>query len=215
MVLGVLMIKINNWKGNDLSGKWVITTKLDGVRCIVTDGVALSRAGKPLYNIPKIPDGDYEVFIEDWNHTVSKVRTKNGEAIDERHLYDLIDANDLHVTTLSDPLASIINALFKEAIRLGYEGLVLRQGDKWLKVKASETHDVEILDIIEGKGRNAGSLGAFLTTKGKVGTGFTDELRSEYFTKDLIGTIIEVECMSLTVNGKFRHPRFLRLRFDK
>jgi ATP-dependent DNA ligase len=96
----------------------------------------------------------------------------------------------------------------------GYEGLVLRQGDRWLKVKPKETYDVLVTGIVEGTGKYAGKLGALITDMGKVGTGFTDKDREDLFTLP-INTIIEVECMELTPKGKFRHPRFIRVRYDK
>jgi ATP-dependent DNA ligase len=49
---------------------------------------------------------------------------------------------------------------------------------------------------------------------GKVGTGFSDAMRKEDWNSR-IGEFIEVECMQLTPDGKFRHPRFLKRRWDK
>ena len=48
------------------------------------------------------------------------------------------------------------------------------------------------------------------------GTGFTDKDRTTLWnTRDsLIGKIVEVEAMEMTVAGKFRHPRFIRIRED-
>ena len=61
-------------------------------------------------------------------------------------------------------------------------------------------------------------MGALITEMGKVGTGFTD-INREWWAdpcRDLpVPYIIEVECMGLTKNGKFRHPRFKRIRWDK
>jgi ATP-dependent DNA ligase len=74
---------------------------------------------------------------------------------------------------------------------------------------------VKITGLQAGLGKHQGKLGAFLTDMGKVGTGLTDHERVLYNTPDMIGQIIEVECMELTDDGKFRHPRFVRLRFDK
>lgn len=57
-----------------------------------------------------------------------------------------------------------------------------------------------------------GTSVAFMTEKGKVGTGFSNDDRKADWE---IGEIIEVEAMGLTPAGKFRHPRFSRRRFDK
>jgi len=59
-------------------------------------------------------------------------------------------------------------------------------------------------------------MGALMTDMGKVGTGFTDMERQEWWIKrnSRVGTVIEVECMQLTPDGLFRHPRFVRWRPD-
>jgi ATP-dependent DNA ligase len=66
-------------------------------------------------------------------------------------------------------------------------------------------------------------MGALQTAMGKVGTGFTDEDREHFWDLDWNrnpdGTfkpvMIEVSCMQLTPDGKFRHPAFERIRYDK
>ncbi len=102
-----------------------------------------------------------------------------------------------------------------KAVAKGYEGLILRQDKRWLKVKPIDTFDVEILSLIEGKGKYKGKLGALVTSLGNVGTGFTDEEREDIWENKYIGNTVEVSYMHLTEDGKFRHPRFLRIRFDK
>ena len=45
--------KPRTWNGNKLAGEWLVTLKVDGVRAIWHDEQGwLSRANKPLYNIP-------------------------------------------------------------------------------------------------------------------------------------------------------------------
>ena len=210
--------KPKNWDGKDLKGIWDVTAKIDGVRAFIKDGVALSRAGKPLYNLEGILDGDYEIFIDDWNTSVSRVRTQEGQLIDQDQAYSLSQPLDdrLYHGTLENLTAADINDMLEAAVNSGLEGLVLRQGNKWIKVKPKETHDVKVTGKQAGRGKFEGSLGAFLTNMGKVGVfrGLTSEQRKELLNVP-IGAMIEVECMGLTKNGKFRHPVFLRWRFDK
>jgi hypothetical protein len=212
------MIKAKNWKGNDLKGEWEVTLKIDGVRMLRDeDGNPVSRAGKPLYNLEGIDDKitDAEIFLKDWETSVSMVRTKDGILIKNCHAYSLDPLDDrLKDGTVTDPTAEFISRRLDEANEVGYEGLILRQGDKWLKVKPSETHDVKVVNLVEGTGKYVGMLGAMVTEKGNVGTGFTDAQRKEFWVFPL-NTIIEVECMSITKDGKFRHPRFKRVRWDK
>lgn len=211
------MLKPKLWNDKDLEGYWLFTYKVDGVRAIIVDGVAKSRSDKPLYNLGAIPDGDYEIFKNNWEESVSLVRTRDiGYDIPLEYAYSLYPLDGrLSISAESDPTKGIIELYLKKALALGYEGLVLRQGNDWLKVKSVESHDVVIIDLIEGKGRNVGRLGAFVTDKGNVGTGLNDADREKYWDRKYIGETIEVECMSLTPNGKFRMPRFKRIRWDK
>lgn len=212
------MIKAKEWDRTNLSGDWLFTYKVDGVRALVKGGIALSRSNKPLHGLKHLPDGDYEIFHKDWETSVSLVRTHSTEMIPVSAAYRLIPIDGrLKIMVVTDPTAAYIEKEMRRAVAYGYEGLVLRQGDVWLKVKPSETYDVRIKGFIEGKGKNSGKLGAFITDRGRVGTGFTDSDRSQYWGQqhDLEGAYIEVECMGLTPSGKFRHPRFKRMRWDK
>ena len=219
--LGLKLPKSKVWTGEDLKGTFLVTTKIDGIQAIKTPEGWFSRAGKPLYNLPDMPVGIYEVFDTDWNTTVSAVRTHGGESVEEDKLYPIYPLIDPRLVrkAVENPTHLTIAADFVQATtEEGNEGLMLRQLNEdgtirlW-KVKAKETYDVEITGWIEGTGRNKGRLGAFDTAMGKV-SGFTDEERDMY-KPNMIGVTIEVECMELTKNGKFRHPRFLRVRPDK
>jgi ATP-dependent DNA ligase len=78
---------------------------------------------------------------------------------------------------------------------------------------------VAITGFVEGQGKHLGRLGYVKTSKGDVGSGFTDIEReilwSEAKAARLIGQVIEVSCMQFTPNGQFRHPSFVRMRPDK
>lgn len=204
--------KARNWNGKDLSGVWIVTKKLDGVRVLVKNGVALSRAGKPLHNLV-LPDGDYEVFKDDWATSVSMVRTLVGEQVDPAYCFSLnpLDSR-LIMDTLTDPSAAVINAALSKALDQGLEGVVLHGPSRWLKAKPLLTFDVPVIGRLEGEGKHTGRLGALVTPMGAVGTGFTDAEREADYP---IGTVIEVICQELTPDGKFRFPRFHRVRWDK
>ena len=210
-------IKAKLYKGGPLKGLWDVTLKFDGVRALFRDGQVLSRRGKPLYNIPTNHDmTDCEVFVGSFKETISRTRTHDGEMIDLKHLYSL-DPVD-HRLILAQGITldeSKVEEFFQFALSEGHEGLVLRQGNKWLKVKTEETLDVLVTGAIEGTGKNKGRLGALITKRGKVGTGFTDEDRIAMWPDAPIGQVIEVSCMELTEAGQMRHPRFIRLRPDK
>jgi hypothetical protein len=71
------MIEINRpqaWNGRGLTGQWVLTLKIDGVRAIWHDELGwLSRAHKQLYNIPAWRPGsarDCELFVGSFRDTI-------------------------------------------------------------------------------------------------------------------------------------------------
>lgn len=215
------------WKGNDLKGVWIITRKIDGARMLRdSKGNPMSRAGKPLYNLDHIDRTitDAEVYAGNWEASMSLVRSSvNGTPVPAEMVYSLEPLDPrLYLGKYKDPPAHVIEGLLKLQLAAGDEGLILRQRDKWLKVKPEATADVYVTGFQAGTGKHKGRMGALLTTYGSIGTGFSDEQRIWWqMMFDLHGLqwltsqLIEVEYMELTNGGKFRHPRFLRIRDDK
>ena len=120
--------------------------------------------------------------------------------------------------TYTNPSKRIIEKMLDSALRYGYEGVMLRQGDTVWRVKPKETYDVIVLGVYEGlTGKNIGKLGGVYTEKGKVGGGWTDAERNDYWSKPsrIIGRTIEVTAQRLTPDGKFRHGNKSRIRWDK
>ena len=124
---------------------------------------------------------------------------------------------------------------------MGYEGIMIKDVDapylckrrqNWMKWKPTITVDLEVVDMEEGTGRNAGRLGA-LVCKGydaasgafievNVGTGLSDEQRVDFWLRkdELIGFIVEVKADAVTQNQdgtySLRFPRFEGFRgFEK
>lgn len=219
--------KASNWKGEDLKGTWEFTRKIDGARMLRdTEGNPVSRAGKPLYNLQNIPKEitDAEIYEKDWETSMGLVRSSvNGSPVPEDKVYSLVPLDPrLFLHTHDNPTAEYINEQLELAIARGDEGLILRQGMRWLKIKPFDTADVFVTGFQAGTRKHEGRMGALLTKYGKIGTGFTDADRiwwqtmydlhgKEWLTKQLI----EVEFMEWTSGGKFRHPRFVRIRNDK
>lgn len=209
--------------GKNLTGNYIITRKLDGVRVSYNSGAATSRTGKVLYNLPPgMPDGEYECMVGSFKDTISLLKTKvSDKKVPKDRLFQISPKIDPRIiiewVDFSKDIRSVegyIAEVLLDEVLNGFEGLVLHPADKSLpkiKVKPTYTYDVVVTGITEGKGKNKGKIGALITAKGKVGTGLTDEDR----VVDAVGKTIEVECMQLTENGKFRHPRFIRWREDK
>ncbi|BBZ99853.1 hypothetical protein [Bradyrhizobium diazoefficiens] len=222
------IISPRSWSGKKLSGEWLVTLKVDGVRAIWCDKRGwLSRANKPLYNVPPWRQGhprDCEVFVHNFRDTIRATRTMCPKAdtpsIAQEHLYGLARVDPrLCWGCLTNPSPADILAQLQRANDLRYEGLVLRQGDDWVKIKPAETHDVVITGYAEGRGKHRGRLGFVTTAKGAVGAGFTyserEILWAEAKAGTLVGQVIEVSCMQLTRDRNFRHPFFVRMRPDK
>lgn len=223
--------KINRprtWNGKKLSGEWLVSLKVDGVRAIWHDDQGwLSRANKQLHNIPEWQPGqprDCEIFVGSFRDTIRATRTKlpksDTPCILPHHMYGLEPLDPrLHCGTTTNPTPDDIRAEHQHANDRGYEGLVLRQGNDWIKIKPAETHDVAITGFVEGRGKHIGRLGYVKTAKGAVGSGFTDNEREllwvEAKAERLLGQVIEVSCMQFTPDGQFRHPFFVRMRPDK
>ena len=107
-------------------------------------------------------------------------------------------------------------------IYIDYSPYESKRSKNLLKVKVMQTCDLRIIDYIEGEGRNAGRLGAFVVDyKGnslKVGGGYTDKQREEYWRRkdELIGRVITVQYFEETNNLNdgvgLRFPVFKEVR---
>ena len=125
----------------------------------------------------------------------------------------------------------------KEMIEAGYEGVMIKDPDakyeckrttSWLKMKPFIEVSLTVTAVEEGTGRNVGKLGAIVCEgedDGKkivvnVGSGFTDEQRTEFWEArdSLVGQVVEVRADAATQSQdsedtwSLRFPRFLRFR---
>ena len=123
----------------------------------------------------------------------------------------------------------------KSAIENKYEGIMIKDPDAsyeckrstaWLKLKPFIEVSLEVVDLEEGTGRNAGRLGAIICEgeedgrriRVNVGSGFSDSDRDSFWkaSDQLFGNVIEVRADAVTQNQdgtySLRFPRFLRFR---
>jgi DNA ligase-1 len=130
---------------------------------------------------------------------------------------------------------SKITEILEEEVANGEEGIMINLWDapyefkrtnRLLKVKKMDTLDLEVIGFEEGSGRLAGTLGAVLVRYKnnnvvKVGSGFSDSMRSEIWTNqpDWLGAIIECQYFEETKNAdggvSLRFPVFKSRRTDK
>lgn len=112
----------------------------------------------------------------------------------------------------------------------GFDGAMIRsRNGEWyvgaskngeaIKVKPILSLDLKVCGWYGGKGKHEGRAGGIIVeyrgVKSSVGTGFSDEDRTEITTApDLEDRIAEIECMGLTDDGFLREPRMKGWRFD-
>ena len=130
---------------------------------------------------------------------------------------------------------SMITKFLDEAIADDQEGIMINICDakyefkrttNLLKVKKMQTMDLQIVDFEEGSGKYANTLGAILVRYKngnvvKVGSGFTDWLRSEIWNNrsKYLDVICEIQYFEETTNQdggeSLRFPIFKDFRYDK
>jgi DNA ligase-1 len=152
----------------------------------------------------------------------------------------LFDAYDLKYFELLPLLyvgedTSKILEILEEEVANGEEGIMIndynapyefKRTNSLLKCKKMDTLDLEVIGFEEGSGRLAGTLGAVLVryknnNTVKVGSGFSDSMRSEIWANqsDWLGAIIECQYFEETRNAdggeSLRFPVFKSRRTDK
>ena len=138
-------------------------------------------------------------------------------------------------TKATDSIINNIYGIYEKVINEGEEGLVIdiadasyvrAKGTSMFKMKPEVSGDFKVVDVIEGKGKDAGRLGAFIIeykdNTVHVGSGLTDSIREEVWADPdkYIGKLIEVVYLCETKDEKtglasIRLPRFKRFRHDK
>jgi len=121
--------------------------------------------------------------------------------------------------------AKDLDLFFDKILRLGGEGVVIRNGalpyyvgrkKEALKYKRFQDAECEVGGILEGKGKYKGMMGAiecdFQGNMIRIGSGFSDKERR---TPPTIGEIITFKYYGLTGLGNPKYPVFLRVRLDK
>ena len=127
---------------------------------------------------------------------------------------------------------SKIQELLNQADSDGWEGLMLNKDTKWknkrnngiLKVKSWKSADILCTGVVEGTGKNKGTLGSiecdYKGFKLRV-PGFKDEMRDYYWNNqnEIVGKIVQIKYKGETKNKKgglsVQFPEFQCVRTDK
>lgn len=120
---------------------------------------------------------------------------------------------------------------FRQFTAQGFEGVMIKddlapyavgtRSAAWQKLKASDTVDAVIVDVVEGKGRCAHMAGHIVVRLGRrfvrVGTGMTDTVRRDLLARraHFIGQTAEVAFHCVTPDDSLRHPSLVCIRGDK
>jgi len=213
-------MKFTEWNGQDLKGSWLFTTKIDGIQAHKENGVLVTKGGEKIHNLPKFTKkGEFfEIYCNSWNETMSIARSSKSKRrqIKNEEIFPLFPTIDkrLNLGLFPNPTSKLILEILQTVLDHGFEGLVLRKNDEFIKVKPVYTFDVTVTGIVESDKRK-GMIRKLKTESGDVGVGFSIQQRKDFFKKSMIGKVIEVKCNGKTKNGKFLNPRFVRLRLDK
>ena len=123
-----------------------------------------------------------------------------------------------------------LDAMFANIVSKGGEGVMLRRADSvyvqkrskdLLKVKPTDDAEARITGMVEGKGKDSGSMGALQVTLVKdpsvafrIGTGFTAAQRRDMWAarSRYVGKVVTFGYKGLTSRGVPRHPAFVRVR---
>lgn len=119
----------------------------------------------------------------------------------------------------------------QDCLARGYEGAMAlpnipyflgKKSNKLMKFKTMLSQDCKVVDLYEGEGRLAGTMGGLKLIqengeKCDVGSGFTDEDRAFMWKnpKEVIGRTAEIKYQELTPDNIMRFPVFIRWRNDK
>ena len=128
-------------------------------------------------------------------------------------------ADDAMAIAMEWQAAGLEGAVVKDPLA----GYAFKRDRAWMKIKGYETHDLPVVGVFEGEGRLAGTLGGLIVdyrgVQVRVGSGFSDQDRAQLWTLwhqgDLDGVLVEVGAHETTRDGSLRHPRLVRVRWDK
>ena len=145
---------------------------------------------------------------------------------DEDNSISYVDKETLSVSEDSD----LVKVLHDKFVSEGFEGAMIKnplapyqfkRSYDIMKLKAFFDVDLPVDDLLEGRGKHVGTLGAFVVyhqgVKVQVGSGLSDEIRTEIWDnkEKYIGRTIEIRYQEITPDRSLRFPTFVCFRNDR
>lgn len=184
------------------------------VRRTILDRIQNAVVDEPLYLVPRRIANSHEevqMIFEEYRETTLAYYLARGDVERELELLPvLMDLSTGGSKTLEGAIVKPLAGVYEK-----------KRSRSWLKMKAEETEDLRVISKFEGKPNTKyeGKLGGLIVDRDgvevRVGGGFSDAQREEYWVTPPIGRLIEVEFHEVTPDGSLRHPRFVRFRDDK
>lgn len=176
------------------------------------------------FDIPSEKDLPFHQRTVILKETINELKLKHGNT-------ETFPIKYSESVTIKD--ADHLSKVYNDYIKLGAEGIILREPNSLyetkrskllLKMKLNEDDEAKIIGFIKGTGKYEGLLGSIKCElkNGKqfnIGTGLTDEMRKNYsdpFSKHHIpiGGILNFSFMEKTKDGIPRHPVYRGIRTD-
>lgn len=206
--LGADLMLAQEYKDQDIAG-WAMSEKLDGVRAYWDGRQLVSRQGYA-FTPPKGFTAQFPPYPLD------------GELYSGRGQFEQISAA---VRSSSGDWRGIRLHVFDVPKAQGGEGVMLRQPEsrysggrssQLLKLKSQYDDECTVTRHYEGKGRNAGRLGAVGCKNRhgefRIGSGFKDKDRDN---PPKIGAVITYRYRGFTQKGTPKFATFVRVRTDR
>lgn len=154
----------------------------------------------------------FDVVEEQWKHEYFETRMQR---LKSQHCPNVEAVEITRCTSVSQ-----LNVAFDSIVQRGGEGLMLRKNVAYksgrttdiLKYKKIETTEGKVVGYTKGTGRFASFVGSMRLVN-RDGREFKC-VPPDRTNPPPIGSIVEVECLELTINGLPRHPRWKGLRTD-
>jgi DNA ligase-1 len=215
----------------DFFDEWVLDGEMMG-------NLGFDQSSGALRRIDGVKTASFTYWVfdiihrDDWEkrQCSTKLLTRKKHLAEFAALYASETIKVVPYKTIISPTHIQVMDSIKEYVALGFEGSMLKDSESpyvwkrdWNVIKAKLFHDVDVkvTGAYEGKGRHKGRAGGLIVdfngTETRVGSGFSDDLRSEIWNDPgrWGGYTVQVQYQDVGSKGALRFPVFIMRRKDK